>query len=418
MHEAAEKFTDHLKALVDTAIPQREIVERKGTHPWISNSVLQLVQERNAAMGTPEESAAILKCSDGMLAARREYESRTCRELMDMPPGCKCWWKKSRELMNRKATAAAIPALRASDDSDWCLTAKAKADLFATTFQSKCVLRDQEDPHPVRLSARCQQQEWMPADISVEAVGLELKKLREDSATGPDLLSSRVLKMCADVLAEPVHRLLMRVLDEGEWPAAWIVHWLVPIYKRKAAGSPGNYRGVHLTAQLSKVVERLILSMLQPFITENLHSGSNQFAYTRERGARDAVALLATAWIAASNGRMKIGVYCSDVSGAFDKVDATILVSKLQQMRVHPKMVKVVQSWLRRRTGHVLVAGSKSAEMALEDMVFQGTVLGPQLWNLFFADAAEPIRITGHTEIVYADDMNACRFHASDIDND
>ena len=73
VHEAAEKFTDHLKALVDTAIPQREIVERKGTHPWISNSVLQLVQERNAAMGTPEESAAILKCSDGMLAAHREF---------------------------------------------------------------------------------------------------------------------------------------------------------------------------------------------------------------------------------------------------------------------------------------------------------------------------------------------------------
>ena len=187
---------------------------------------------------------------------------------------------------------------------------------------------------------------------------------------------------------------------------------------RQAAGCPGNYRGVHLTAQLSKVVERLVLSLLQPFIHKNLHTGPNQFAYTRGRGARDAVALLATAWIAASNGRLKIEVYGSDVSGAFDKVDAEFLISKLRAMKVHPHMVKLLESWLRRRSGYVLVEGATSEEMVLEDMVFQGTVLGPQLWNIFFADAAESIQMTGHTEVVYADDLNAYKFYAASTEND
>ena len=90
---------------------------------------------------------------------------------------------------------------------------------------------------------------------------------------------------------------------------------------------------MHLTSQLSKVIERLVLTLLQPHIIEYTHMGPNQFAYTQGRGARDALALLTTAWIAASNGRLKVGVYCSDVSGAFDKVDAAILVTKLQVMR-------------------------------------------------------------------------------------
>ena len=40
-------------------------------------------------------------------------------------------------------------------------------------------------------------------------------------------------------------------------------------------------------------------------------------------------------------------------------------------------------------------------------MVFRGTVLGPQLWNLFFEDAAAAINEFFYEEVIYADDLNA-----------
>ena len=40
-------------------------------------------------------------------------------------------------------------------------------------------------------------------------------------------------------------------------------------------------------------------------------------------------------------------------------------------------------------------------------MIFQGTVLGPPLWNLFFEDARIPIQKSSFKEIVFADDLNA-----------
>ena len=42
-------------------------------------------------------------------------------------------------------------------------------------------------------------------------------------------------------------------------------------------------------------------------------------------------------------------------------------------------------------------------------MVFQGTVWGPALWNIFYADAAKPIHKHLFTDIIFADDLNAFR---------
>ena len=55
--------------------------------------------------------------------------------------------------------------------------------------------------------------------------------------------------------------------------------------------------------------------------------------------------------------------------------------------------------------------------MILRDMVFQGTVLGPTLWNLFFRDAADAIHQAGFQDIVYADDLNAFRIFDNSIEN-
>ena len=97
---------------------------------------------------------------------------------------------------------------------------------------------------------------------------------------------------------------------------------IVPIYKKKAVFSAGNDRGVHLTAQLSKVAERLMLPMLETHISLTVAFGPNQFAYMKGRGARDALAFLVVSWILALQQRKKVGVYCSDVSRAFDSVRA------------------------------------------------------------------------------------------------
>ena len=64
--------------------------------------------------------------------------------------------------------------------------------------------------------------------------------------------------------------------------------------------------------------------------------------------------------------------------------------------------VDSIISWLESRIGVVVVDGEQSSEHELLDMVVQGTVFGPPLWNVMFADARRAIQKILFTECVFA----------------
>ena len=144
-----------------------------------------------------------------------------------------------------------------------------------------------------------------------------------------------------------------------------------------------------------------------PQLTYTGTFGRNQFAYMPQRGARDALAHLVITWLLQFCKKLKIAVYCSDVSGAFDKVNSSRLLRKLQAKGVPEEILAVLKSWLAARKARVAVGGKFSADMHISNMVSQGTVLGKPLRNIFYEDAAVAIHIHDFCEIVFADVLNA-----------
>ena len=93
-------------------------------------------------------------------------------------------------------------------------------------------------------------------------------------------------------------------------------------YSEKGTTSnPEHYRGIHLTSQVSKVVERIIAHIfITPLVRSLSLYGDNQFAYTKERGARDALAFLVLSTLLAFSRGEKVALYKGDVAGAFDDI--------------------------------------------------------------------------------------------------
>eukprot|EP00973_Karenia_brevis_P090707 12403869-Karenia_brevis.AAC.1 len=195
-----------------------------------------------------------------------------------------------------------------------------------------------------------------------------LTKLDVDSATASDKLPARVLQKCAAQLAWPVLLLTMCILNSGHWPSIWMLHWMLPLHKKRSVSDTKNYRGIHLTSQLSKVVERLVALLWVPTVSRNLGFGPRQFAYMKGRGSRDATALLVCKWMLAFLRKRRVAVYCSDVSGAFDRVSSSILLLKLRQKGVPIIVVNLLKSWLRRRQAQVVVGGATSSTIELSNM--------------------------------------------------
>ena len=95
---------------------------------------------------------------------------------------------------------------------------------------------------------------------------------------------------------------------------------------------------------------------------------------------------------------MAVGVFCSDVSGAFDRVSRERLMKKIALTGLHTNLAGFLASWLSDRASQVVLGGATSTAEVLANSVFQGTVLGPPLWNAFFGDARRALACIGFKE--------------------
>jgi len=70
---------------------------------------------------------------------------------------------------------------------------------------------------------------------------------------------------------------------------------------------------------------------------------------------------------------------------------------------------------LQPRNAQIVLDGSGSHDITLSDMVFQGTVIGPILWLLFFNDVRIYASLYEDSENLFADDLNTFRLFDRDI---
>eukprot|EP00973_Karenia_brevis_P075517 10488795-Karenia_brevis.AAC.1 len=99
---------------------------------------------------------------------------------------------------------------------------------------------------------------WDVLLIRPKLVSKVLKELDESSATGIHLLPTRTLQRCFKTLQRRATRIVRIIICSGRWSDLWLHHRVHPIFKRGSVYKAMNYRGVHVTFQLSKVVERIL----------------------------------------------------------------------------------------------------------------------------------------------------------------
>ena len=404
--DAAADITQVILDTVAEHIPMHTITDKVYAHPWLDDTCRLALQRRNDAEGTPNYNKARDECSQTFLEARSKHAVKVRNDLKGMSVSSRGWWRLAGSLLARAGTRESIPPLQRADES-WALSAADKATELARVFQSKSQLPPQhENEYSTLLPSTGVAMRSGFLRLRVRTVYKLLKKLDEKSGTGPDLLPARILKMCARELALPVTLLARKLLREHRWPLCWREHWIHGIFKRGSRALGKNYRGVHLTPQLSKVVERSLGTLFIPWLESSGAYGPNQFAYSKGKGHKDTLTINVCNWLLLLEQGYLVAVYCSDVSGAFDRVSRERLCDKLRTLGLHDDVIGFLLSWLEERASTVVLGGRRSELEALADSVYQGTVLGSPLWNVFYADSRRPLQHCGYTETAFADDLN------------
>ncbi len=228
---------DVLKEQCHEYIPTRNILERKQTHPWLTEECHRAIDLKNQAIGTPQFQNLQGTCAEVLNIAYKAYEQDLKDRIKSLKKSDKRWWALNRQLLHRKAKMSSIPALR-SDDGEWHQDSQTKANIFAQVFDEKSQLPPIPDDQFV--DAPSQIQHGFVA-IRIRHILKLLKMLSVNKATWPDGFSAKILKELAEVLAWPLTLLCRRILYEHTWPEIWKVHSIVPIYIKNSIYKASHY---------------------------------------------------------------------------------------------------------------------------------------------------------------------------------
>ena len=125
-----------------------------------------------------------------------------------------------------------------------------------------------------------------------------LLNLPSDTATGPDGISARMLKLSASSIAAPLTLIFNLSISSSIFPSDWKDSNIVPIPKSSSpSSSPSDYRPISLLPIISKVLERHIFNYLYHFCTVNQILSDSQFGFRPGRSTKSALLSITHSWL-------------------------------------------------------------------------------------------------------------------------
>ena len=181
---------------------------------------------------------------------------------------------------------------------------------------------------------------------------------------------------------------------------------ITPIHKKDPKNDISNYRPVSTLPIFGKIFEKIIHDRLFSFVTEPRILSDTQFGFRKKYSTSHAinysVNLIKQFQL---KGKNIIGIII-DISKAFDTINHTILLTKLERYGIRGIPYDLIKSYLCDRYQAVNIDGTLSEREAVQYGVPQGSVVGPLLFLIYINDLQNCFTSPNVKFVLYADDTN------------
>ncbi|KAI3354572.1 hypothetical protein L3Q82_019076, partial [Scortum barcoo] len=354
-------LTDYINFCVENTVPTRTVRSFSNSKPWITPDIKALLKEKRRAFvsGNKEELKSVQRelrrmIRKGKDCYRRKMEhqlqqNNICgvwkglktisgfKEPKSQPVGDQGWANDLNLFFNRFDQASAPPPAQSpllqppSQSLPPVHGSSCAPPPPLTTLSSH--LPDTSISHSVLCTSPPSTPPCSSLLLTSHQVRNALKKNRARKAAGPDGISSRLLKSCADQLCG--------------------------IFRTPHPKELNSYRPVALTSHLMKTLERLVLAHLRPLVSSFMDP--LQFAYQPDIGVDDAVIyLLHTSLTHLEKAGSTVRIMFFDFSSAFNTIQPRLLGDKLQLAGVDHHLTTWILDYLTHRPQFVRVQGFES----------------------------------------------------------
>lgn len=213
-----------------------------------------------------------------------------------------------------------------------------------------------------------------------------INELKNTYSAGVDNLSPNLIIKSVQFLVAPLTYLINLSLSKGMFPSTLKIAKVLPLYKKGDNTLPDNYRPVALLSTISKILERVIFNRILNFSDKYNILSKAQHGFRKKHSTQTAIMKFLEKLYEDINKNKKCAGLFMDLSKAFDLINHTILVQKLEKYGVRGKVKDLLTSYLTDRYQIVEVDGIKSEKLKIDFGVPQGSVLGPLLFLFYVND--------------------------------
>ena len=209
--------------------------------------------------------------------------------------------------------------------------------------------------------------------------------------------------MSADIIAPSLTAIFNLSLNSCTYVNAWKMARITPIFKSENRQKCENYRPISILPIISKIFEKEVFDQLYEHLSQNLLLSKYQSGFRPKHSTMSALIQMCDHWLENMDNGMLNGVVFLDIRKAFDSIDHSILLKKMnEQFGIDGTELKWFESYLTKRQQVCFVNGHTSSPRQITCGVPQGSILGPLLFLLYINDMPKCLKST--TPCVYADD--------------
>ena len=192
------------------------------------------------------------------------------------------------------------------------------------------------------------------------------------------------------ILLYYIYKSINHCITEGRFIADFKVAEVRPLYKNNGKADKSNYRPISILSNVSKIYERCLYSQLYDYFDKNSFS-KYQYGFPKGFSTQHAPLVMIEKMKIARENEEFCTVILTDLSKAFDCNCHDLLIAKLNAYGFDRNALKHIYDYLSDRSQKTKVGSSFSVYLDIIYGLPQGSILGPQLFNidlrdLFFED--------------------------------
>ena len=400
-------FTEEL----DKMCPVRTFKVRKDRAPWITDHILELINDKDKAL----------------------KKAISTKNLV--------LWQDASRLRNsvnksiRKAKAKFIRDSLEENQKDskkfWrIINGLVKGDRGGTCFKLKDTVRDilvEDGDTPEFINdfflnigpnlAANYNEPWFfegkEVDSNIGFIETEvsevtkyIKEIDTSKSSCIDGISSTTLKDAMMAVPDRITYLFNESIVTGRVPELWKVGTIVPLQKDGDRNDVSNLRPVTLLPIIGKLLEKIINNRLMNYLESNNILEKKQGGFRAGHSTIDTVGYFVDEIYRGINFRHYTLATFVDLKKAFDTVNHSILLEKLSKIGVGGLLHAWLKDYLSNRKQCTSANGRKSSEGQVLCGVPQGSILGPTLFLVYINDLSNIVKKCGL--YLYADDTAVC----------